>query len=163
MVLDFPSKNIKHDAENIKNLSWLEVKHDAGLSQVGRSRLQRTSRKEVGKDDNTAEVLSLFLSTRRLRSATRHSVVMLSGNKARGRKNRAKKETAAQRTLWEQTVLRNNGGASNNASASSCEHMLTALPRIPFMNFLAGKGFFLRDPSEGFFCHVTTEFLLTQQ
>ena len=71
---------------------------------------------------------------------------MPSGKKARGRKNRAKKEatlTAAQRALWE------DGGASNNATASSCEHMLAALPRIPqespavsFMNFLAGEGVF---------------------
>ena len=76
---------------------------------------------------------------------------MPSGKKARGRKNRAKKEatlTAAQRTLWEKTILRNNG-ASNNATASSCEHVLAVLPRIPqegpavsFMNSLAGRGFF---------------------
>ena len=76
---------------------------------------------------------------------------MPSGKKARGRKNRAKKEatlTAAQRALWEQTVLR-NCGASNNAAASSCEHVLAVLPRIPqegpavsFMNCLAGDGFF---------------------
>ena len=77
---------------------------------------------------------------------------MPSGKKARGRKNRAKKEatlTAAQRALWEQTILRNSGGASNNGTASSCEHALAVLPRIPqegpavsFMNFLAGEGFF---------------------
>ena len=74
---------------------------------------------------------------------------MPSGKKARGRKNRAKKETAARRALWEQTILRNSGGASNNATASSCEHMLAVLPRIPqegpavsFMNFLAGEGCF---------------------
>ena len=77
---------------------------------------------------------------------------MPSGKKARGRKNRAKKEatlTVAQRALWEQTILRNNGSASNDATASSCEHALAVLPRIPqegsavsFMNFLAGEGFF---------------------
>ena len=70
---------------------------------------------------------------------------MPSGKKARGRQNRAKKEAtlaAAQRTLWEQTILR-------NIAASSCEHLLAALPQIPkegpavyFMNFLAGEGFF---------------------
>ena len=81
---------------------------------------------------------------------------MPSGKKARGRKNRAKKEatlTAAQRTLWEPTILRNNGGASsNNAAASSCEHTLAVLPRLPqegpavsFMNSLAGQGFFNKE------------------
>ena len=76
---------------------------------------------------------------------------MPSGKKARGRKNRAKKEatlTAAQRALWEQTILQNDA-ASSNASASTCEHALAALPRIPqegpavsFMNSLAVEGFF---------------------
>ena len=75
---------------------------------------------------------------------------MPSGKKARGRKNRAKKEAtlaAAHRTLWEQTVR--NNGAFNNATTPSCEHMLAVLPRIPqegpavsFMNCLAGEGFF---------------------
>jgi len=79
-------------------------------------------------------------------------VAMPSGKKARGRKNRAKKEatlTAAQRALWEQTILRNSGGASNNGTASSCEHALAVLPRIPqegpavsFMNLLARQGLF---------------------
>ena len=74
---------------------------------------------------------------------------MPSGKKARGRKNRAKKDatlTAAQRTLWEQVVLRNDGARIN--ATTSCEHVL-AVPRIPqegpavsFMNFLAGDGFF---------------------
>ena len=76
---------------------------------------------------------------------------MPSGKKARGRQNRAKKEatlTAAQRSQWEPTILRNND-ASNNVAASSCEHTLAVLPRIPqvspavsFMNCLANEGFF---------------------
>ena len=75
---------------------------------------------------------------------------MPSGKKARGRKNRAKKEatlTAAQRALWEQTILRNSG--ANDSATASCEHTLAILPQIPqegpavsFMNFLAGEGFF---------------------
>ena len=76
---------------------------------------------------------------------------MPSGKKARGRKNRAKKEATRFRTLWEPTNLRDNSNSSvnNNATASSCEHMLAALPQIPqegpavsFMNCLAGEGFF---------------------
>ena len=77
---------------------------------------------------------------------------MPSGKKARGRKNRAKKDatlTAAQRALWEPTVL------SNNAAASSCdEHVLAVPPRIPqegpavsLMNCLAGQGFFKKEPT----------------
>ena len=53
--------------------------------------------------------------------------------------------TADLRSLWEPTILRNN----DNATTSSCEHMLAVLPRIPqegpaisFMNCLAGEGFF---------------------
>ena len=75
---------------------------------------------------------------------------MPSGKKARGRQNRAKKEanrTAGLRILWEPTVLRDSG--VSNTAASSCEHMLAVLPRIPqqgpavsFMNHIAGEGFF---------------------
>ena len=95
---------------------------------------------------------------------------MPSGKKARGRKNRAKKEatlTAAQRALWDQTILRKNGGASDSATASSCDHTLAVLPRIPqegpavsFMNCLAGEGNFNKairfieiDPTD--FCLTT--------
>ena len=95
---------------------------------------------------------------------------MPSGKKARGRKNRAKKEatlTAAQRALWEPTILRNSG-ASNDATASSCEHTLAVLPRIPqegpavsFMNCLASEGFF--NKAIRFIEIDPTEFLLTQQ
>ena len=77
---------------------------------------------------------------------------MPSGKKARGRQNRAKKEanrTAGLRILWEPTVLRDSG--VSNTAASSCEHMLAVLPRIPqqgpavsFMNHIAGEGFFDR-------------------
>ena len=49
---------------------------------------------------------------------------------------------------WEPIILRDNSGAKN---ATSCEHMLAVLPRIPregpavsFMNYLAGEGFFDR-------------------
>ena len=75
---------------------------------------------------------------------------MPSGKKARGRKNRAKKEamrTADLRSLWEPTILLDN----NSNSASSCEHALAVLPRIPkdgpavcFMNHFADKGFFCK-------------------
>ena len=78
---------------------------------------------------------------------------MPSRKKARGRQSRAKKDATRQRTLWEPTILRNNG-ACNNAAASSCEHMLTSPPQIPqeshavsFMNCLAGEGFFDNDAS----------------
>ncbi|EJK48673.1 hypothetical protein THAOC_32510 [Thalassiosira oceanica] len=74
---------------------------------------------------------------------------MPSGKKARGRKNRAKKEANHRRTLWEPTVLRS--GVNN---ASSCEHTLAVLPQIPqdcpavsLMNHIAGKGFFDRATS----------------
>ena len=96
---------------------------------------------------------------------------MPSGKKARGRKNRAKKEatlTAAQRALWDQTILRKNGGASDSATASSCDHTLAVLPRIPqegpavsFMNCLAGEGNF--NKAIRFIEIDPTEFLLTQQ
>ena len=73
---------------------------------------------------------------------------MPSGKKARGRQNRAKKETAHQRSQWEQTILRKNG--VNNA-ANSCEHLALCPTRIPqdgptisFMNCLSGEGFFDR-------------------
>ena len=53
---------------------------------------------------------------------------------------------AAQRSRWEPTILRDNGGNS-----SSGEHLLAVLPRIPregpvvsFMNYLAGEGVFDR-------------------
>ena len=82
---------------------------------------------------------------------------MPSGKKARGRKKRAKKEATlmvAQRALWEPAILRNNGGASNDATTSSCEHMMAVLPRIPqegpavsLMNCLAGQGFFKKEPT----------------
>ena len=77
---------------------------------------------------------------------------MPSGKKARGRKNRAKKEAtlaARQRTLWEPTILLSLRDKDDVDAASSCEHMLAVLPRIPqfgtavsFMNCLAGEGFF---------------------
>ena len=76
---------------------------------------------------------------------------MPSGKKARGRKNRAKKEatrTANLRSLWEPTVFRES---SVDKAASSCEHLAAALPRIPsqgpvvsFMNHIASEGFFDR-------------------
>ena len=91
---------------------------------------------------------------------------MPSGKKARGRKNRAKKEailTAHLRMMWEPRLLRDSGGAKN-AATSSCEHMIAILPRIPrdgpavsFMNCLAGEAFFDRakyhagNPVEYFF------------
>ena len=84
---------------------------------------------------------------------------MPSGKKARGRKNRAKKEAtrnADLRALWEPTVLRDSSGVKNTAS-SPCEHMLVALPPIPqdgpaisFMNCLSGEGFF--DKATRFTC-----------
>ena len=74
---------------------------------------------------------------------------MPSGKKARGRQNRAKKEAAHQRTLWEPTILLSLRDKDDVDAASSCEHMLAVLPRIPqfgtavsFMNCLAGEGFF---------------------
>ena len=79
---------------------------------------------------------------------------MPSGKKARGRKNRAKKEAtlaARQRTLWEPMVL------GKNAATIPCEHMLLALPQIPqegpavsFMNCLASgaESFSDVDPRE---------------
>ena len=69
------------------------------------------------------------------------------GKKARGRKNRAKMQatrTADFRSHWEPLIL-----LDSSNSASSCEHVLAVLPRIPkdgpavcFMNHLASKGFF---------------------
>ena len=76
---------------------------------------------------------------------------MPSGKKARGRKNRAKKEAtrnADLRTLWEPTLLCDNSGVKNTTT-SPCEHVLVALPPIPrdgpvvsFMNCLASEGLF---------------------
>ena len=72
---------------------------------------------------------------------------MPSGKKARGRKNRAKKE-ATKRVLWEPIILRDNSGVKN-AAASSCQHMLKLPllvpqdgPAVSFMNYIAGEGFF---------------------
>ena len=88
---------------------------------------------------------------------------MPSGKKARGRKNRAKKEATRFRTLWEPTNLRDNSNSSvnNNATASSCEHILAAIPQIPqegpavsFMNCLAGDGLF--DEATRFSCDRST-------
>ena len=51
------------------------------------------------------------------------------------------------RSLWDPTILRDND--VNNATTSTCEHLLAVLPRIPrdgpvvsFMNGLAGEGYF---------------------
>ena len=51
--------------------------------------------------------------------------------------------------MWEPTLLRDSG--VSDAAASSCEHLLAVLPRIPqqgpavsFMNHIAGEGFFDR-------------------
>ena len=75
---------------------------------------------------------------------------MPSGKKARGRRNRAKKEatrTADLRSLWEPLILLDNNSKS---VASPCEqHMLAVIPRIPkdgpvvcFMNHFAEIGLF---------------------
>ena len=73
---------------------------------------------------------------------------MPSGKKARGRRNRAEKETIRQRSLWEPIILRDS---SNKSAASTCEQYVLAVPRIPkdapavcFMNHLAGRGFFCK-------------------
>ncbi|EJK76302.1 hypothetical protein THAOC_01942 [Thalassiosira oceanica] len=73
---------------------------------------------------------------------------MPSKKKARGRKNRARKEaikTADLRTLWEPTI----NITTNDNGVSCCEHMLAVSPKIPqegpvvsFMNHIAGEGFF---------------------
>ena len=71
---------------------------------------------------------------------------MPSGKKARGRKNRAKKEATlmAKQSRSGSRILRNNNGVND-----TCEHTLAVLPRIPqvgpaisFMNCLAAEGFF---------------------
>ncbi|EJK53712.1 hypothetical protein THAOC_26790 [Thalassiosira oceanica] len=73
---------------------------------------------------------------------------MPSKKKARGRKNRAKKEatrTADLRGQWEPTI----NIAANNNGVSCCVHMLAVPPQIPqegpvvsFMNHMAGEGIF---------------------
>ena len=80
---------------------------------------------------------------------------MPSGKKARGRKNRAKKEanlTAYQRSLWEQTIIRNNG--ASNSATPSCVAVLPRIPRdglaVSLMNYLASEGLFNRGAKAHF-------------
>ncbi|EJK74777.1 hypothetical protein THAOC_03528 [Thalassiosira oceanica] len=78
---------------------------------------------------------------------------MPSRKKARGRRNRARKEairTAELRSQWEPMAL----CSRSNHVAVPCEHALTVPPKIPqegtavsFMNHIAGEGFFNRATS----------------